>query len=152
MLLATAAILSLPFVLAWLVLTDVQQPAAAGFAYVGVSGVSDTELCPGDTLRYRLDMRYEQAGVYEVDITLWRVTPPATVIASNVRRVVIAGPVELALDYAWAVPAGYVSPQTGEWMALEPGRYERHHAVTTSSRSTEPAIVTIPFEIGEGCE
>lgn len=149
---ATAAVLALQFALAWLVLTDVSAPGPAGFAYVGVEALGDTTLCPGDVLRYRLDMRYQVAGVYEVDVSLWRVTPPLTVIASTARRVVIAEPTELQLDFAWTVPDGYISAQTGETLPLEPGLYERHHAVTTSSRSTQPAIVTVPFVVMEGCE
>lgn len=152
MVIVSALLLLLQGIVGRRVLTLREVPGEAAIVYTAVDVVGDAALCPGETLTYTLEFVYNQPGVFDVDVTVFRVTPPQTILFSETRRVVIAEPEALTVAYAWVIPAEYEDIRTQAMVALAPGQYERRHSVTTISRSTEPAIVTIPFEIGEGCE
>lgn len=137
---------------AWfLVASGPERPGPALMEFRNAYAAGETALCPGDTLHYTLTLHVSGPGVFDLDVAVWRVTPPATVLFSSTRRMVFNGPADYELERAWIVPEFYASSVDGSPERWAAGRYERRHAISTSSRSTLPSIVTIPFEIKRGC-
>ena len=99
-----------------------------------------TDLCPDDSLTYALTLSVEGDAVLETDSSVWDFEPPHTVVFSqDYSRAIVRGPVTFTTQRSWIVPD------------LLPGEYERRISVSTSSRSTTPTIVSIPFSIREDC-
>lgn len=117
------------------------------FTYTGYAMQSETALCPGETLAYDLGLRYNDAGVFDIDVAVWRVSPPATMVYSASRRAISTGAQEFVLHQAWGVPTEILNPRTGRLEPFAAGEYERRHAVTTVSRATKPAIMSVPFTV-----
>jgi hypothetical protein len=113
--------------------------------------VTTTPLCPGDTLPYSIVLHVSEPGVYAVDVSVWRMTPPATVIFSEARRFVISRATDYTLPREWSIPLTHPDPTTNGQVTWQPGRYERRHAISTVSRAAKPSIVVIPFTIAERC-
>lgn len=124
-------------------------PPMMSFDKAELSGPS--ALCPGDILSYTIDVHVNAPGVYAIDVSVWRVTPPATVLFSDERRVVVTEPTEYELDREWRIPQFYPDPRTGELVPWLPGQYERRHALSTTSRATRPSLVAVPFTIRGDC-
>lgn len=122
------------------------------FEYTDVNMRSETALCPGEALDYDLGLRYNGPGVFEIDMTTWRVSPPVTVLYSDQRRSISTGEQDFELSYEWKIPDAMLNPRTGVLEPMTPGAYERRHAVTTSSRATKPAIVVVPFTVRGDCD
>lgn len=134
---------------------DTSQPSLPSAPVVTMSNVRVTEradLCPGETLKYSYHLRAHGAGVLEMDATTWRVEPPATIVYSDPLRIVLVGPVTMQGIDEWTVPEFYIDPTTRQQVTWQPGSYERHVSLSTSSRSTTPAIISIPFTIRANCE
>lgn len=129
-----------------------ERPGPALMEFTRAVTRGETALCPGDTLRYDITLYVSGPGVFDLDVTTWRITPPATVMFSSTRRLVFSGPVTYSLGRAWIVPDFYSSAVDGSPERWAAGSYERRHAITTTSRSTEPSIVTIPFQVRADCE
>jgi hypothetical protein len=110
-----------------------------------------TDLCPGETLRYTYQIIGDLSGVLDIDMTIWRVTPPQTVLYSLSRRDVLVRPVDLTRTDAWVVPDEGTNPLTLQPLEWQPGDYERRVAISTPSRNTEPAIAVLPFRIRQDC-
>lgn len=147
------AVIALLFSVAWLYLTILpERPGRALMRFTQAVTIGPTALCPGETLHYDLGLMVNRGGVFDLDVAVWRVTPPATVVFSSSRRMVFDGPAEYRLAREWTVPAFYSSPLDGSPEHWAAGNYERRHAISTVSRSTEPSIVTIPFSIRGDCE
>lgn len=127
------------------------RPGHALMEFAHAVAVGETALCPGDTLRYDVSLHVSGPGVFDLDVTTFRVDPPVTVLFSQTRRMVFSEAVDYELERAWTIPEFYASPTDGSPERWAAGRYERRHAISTSSRSTQPSIVTIPFEIKETC-
>lgn len=146
-------VIAVVFSLAWFYLTIApERPARALMEFARAEVVGNTALCPGDTLRYDIALQVSGPGVFELDVSTWRVTPPATVLFSQTRRMVFTGPAEYELEREWTIPPFYSSPIDGSPERWAAGQYERRHAISTSSRSTEPSIASIPFEIAQRCD
>ncbi len=111
-----------------------------------------TQLCPGEALFYTITLEVDKPGVFAIDISVWSVSPPSVALWSETRRVVFSEATTYTLPRVWTVPPLHPDPSTGDLVPWLPGRYERRHAISTTSRSTEPSIIEIPFEISEGCE
>jgi hypothetical protein len=114
-----------------------------------VNGSAD--LCPGELLDYTLDLEIQEAGVFDLDVSVWRVTPPANALFSETRRMVFARATAYRLKRYWQVPATHPDPTTGLPIRWAPGQYERRHAISTVSRHTAPSILVIPFSIRADC-
>lgn len=128
-----------------------ERPAHALMEFTQAQTVGETALCPGDALRYDVGLHVSGPGVFDLDVSVWRVTPPATVLFSSTRRMVFTGPTDYELERSWTIPDFYASSVDGSPEYWTAGQYERRHAISTSSRSTQPSIVTIPFVIREDC-
>jgi len=99
-------------------------------------------------------MEFAQAqtvGETALCVSVWRTTPPATVLFSSTRRMVFTGPTDYELERSWTIPEFYASSTDGSPERWAAGQYERRHAISTSSRSTQPSIVTIPFSVRADC-
>lgn len=146
--------LAVIFSLAWFYLTIIpERPARALMEYGAIEVLSDTALCPGDTLVYRPTLHVNGPGVFTIDTTVFRVTPPATLVFSEAPlRAIFAGPTVFESTRRLPIPAGWRDPDTGELHAWEPGQYELRRAISTTSRSTEPSVISIPFSIRLDCE
>lgn len=134
----------------WL-FASTERPGHALMEFTHAAPVGETALCPGDTLRYDVSLHVSGAGVFDLDVTTFRIDPPVTVLFSNTRRMVFSEAVDYELEREWTIPEFYASPTDGSPERWAAGRYERRHAISTSSRSTKPSIVVIPFEIEANC-
>ena len=134
----------------WFATTPVPVPPPL-MEFHGVRVTGPSALCAGDTLTYSVDLSVTQPGVYAVDVSVWRVTPPATVIFSEERRFVASEPTDYTLARAWTVPLHHIDPTTNALVDWSPGRYERRHAISTTSRASEPSIIAVPFWIRADC-
>lgn len=74
-------------------------------------------LCPGDVLAYDIAVQVTRPGVYSVDVSVWRLNPPATVVFSDERRVVFSAPALYELERAWQIPPTHIDPNTGAMVA-----------------------------------
>lgn len=128
---------------------DVVAPPLMQFTRVDVTG--PTALCPGETLTYSIELEVDGAGVFDIDVSVWRITPPTVALFSDTRRIVFPGPTAYALDRGWTVPDFYSSAVDGSPERWAAGAYVRRHAISTTSRSTEPSIIAIPFSIRSDC-
>lgn len=134
----------------WL-FASTERPGHALMEFTHAAPTGETALCPGDILSYDVALHVSGPGVFDLDVTVWRTTPPATVLFSSTRRLVFSGPTDYELERTWTVPEMYASSIDGSPERWAAGHYERRHAITTSSRSTKPSIVVIPFEIEANC-
>ena len=75
-----------------------EHPGPALMRFSAAHPVGETALCPGDTLRYDIALYVSGPGVFDLDVTTWRITPPATVIFSQKRRMVFNGPATYSLE------------------------------------------------------
>jgi len=127
------------------------RPGHALMEFTHAAPVGETALCPGDTLRYDVSLHVSGPGVFDLDVSVWRTTPPATVLFSSTRRMVFTGPTDYELERSWTIPDFYASSVDGSPERWAAGQYERRHAISTSSRSTQPSIVAIPFSVRADC-
>lgn len=141
------------FSLAWFYLTIIpERPARALMEYGAIEVLSDTALCPGDTLTYRPTLHVNGPGVFTIDTTIFRLTPPATIVFSEAPlRAIFAAPIVFVSTRRLPIPPTWRDPDTGEMHAWEPGQYELRRSISTVSRSTEPSIEVIRFEIRSDC-
>lgn len=136
----------------WWVMQQGEVPGDSLMEFREARVLGDNNLCPGDVLTYQIVLRVQEAGVFDVDISVWRIDPPAVMIFSTTqRRVVFPGATTYTLARQWTVPRTVDDPVTNEPVRWLPGAYERRHAISTSSRSTEPSIISIPFNIRNDC-
>lgn len=129
-------------------------PNRPGAAIVTVSAplsASPPELCPGDVLEYTYRVDADQNGVVDIDTTLYRVSPPQTLIYSVTLRDILIDPEHRELQTVWQIPSEVTNPLTGQTIPLTKGAYQRRISVSTSSRNTTPTITKIDFEIRAGC-
>lgn len=146
-------LIALLFSAAWFYLTVLpERPAHALMEFTHAGATGKTALCPGDILNYELELHVSGEGVFDLDVAVWRVTPPATVLFSQTRRMVFTGRTDYRLSREWVIPRTYASAIDGSPEQWAAGQYERRHSIVTVSRSTEPSIVSIPFSIREDCQ
>lgn len=111
-----------------------------------VEMISMSELCPGDDLIFRYRFKTEGKGVLVKDFTLWRQSPPKTMVFSEARRFIVKE-VDQQLVETWPIPERYFSYETWSDEPLEPGNYLRYFAVTSSVQDVTFDIEEIPFTI-----
>lgn len=127
------------------------EPSPPLMQFTEAASTGATALCPGDTLHYMITLHVSEAGVFDLDTAVWRVSPSATVFFSQTRRMVFDGPADYTLARTWIVPHFYSSAVDGSPERWAAGAYVRRHAISTTSRSTEPSIIAIPFSIRSDC-
>lgn len=145
-------VIGLVFSAAWFYLTILpERPGNTLMQFQVVASLSSTSLCVGDTLQYQVGLEVYDSGVFDFDVSIWRLTPPMTVVFSNPQRVVFTQPQTFVVTREWIVPDTYINPATSareEWL---PGQYEIRFGLSTPSRSTRPSTTALPFTIQENC-
>lgn len=115
--------------------------------------IGPTDLCPGEFLVFSFDMIVEAEGVYELDMSVFRTSPPPTIAVFSERKTfVIGSPRAFTVTRHWQIPDAYVDEDTDESVQFVAGSYERDIAVSTTSRNTFPSTRILPFTIREDCE
>lgn len=138
-------VLAIPLFVTWWV--GRAYPSISTIEIENVQVIGPTDLCPGEVLTFAYDFHASGSGVLIRDATARYVEPPKTVIFSNSRRFIQDGPIDEHVIEAWHVPATYLDPETDEAAPVPVGRYYRHFAVSSPSRSTVIAIATVPFTV-----
>lgn len=111
-----------------------------------------TELCPNEYLDFSFDMQVKEAGVYGLDMSVFRTSPPPTIaVFSESQFFVIGSPRTFTVTRHWQIPERYVDKDTKEVVEFVPGDYERNLAVGTTSLNTTPSTRTLPFSIRSDC-
>ena len=149
LLIMAAALIIGPLFLAWWVKR--QYPSIGTISISDVQTVGSTDLCPGDNLRIRFAFHATGAGLLIRDSTIWRTSPPETIVFSAQRRFILSGPIDQELLEVWPVPETFISADTGQAERLLPGAYERLISISSPSRSNVIAIASAPFVIREDC-
>lgn len=126
-------------------------PAAPPVTIRNLRATSETNLCAGDVLTYAYDLVGEEPAVVELTATIWRVTPPQTIIYSGTRRDILIPPVTHRGGESIVVPALVFDPTRPELVSITAGRYERRIAVTAVGRDTQDFAVALPFAVREDC-
>ena len=126
-------------------------PSAPPVTIQNLRATSSTELCAGDVLTYAYDLVGDEPAVVELTSTIWRVTPPQTVIYSGVKRDILIPPVTHRGGESIVIPAVVFDPTQPEPLQIAAGVYERRIAVTTVGRDTRDFAVALPFLIREDC-
>lgn len=117
-----------------------------------ISVASPTDLCPGEYLDFEFTMNVKESGVYGLDMSVFRVSPPpAIVVFSESQIFVIGSPREFLVKRHWQIPERYEDQETGEIIDLIPGDYERDISVGTTSRDTFPSVRVLDFSIRQDC-
>lgn len=117
-----------------------------------VDGWTAPTVCPGETVDIDYTVHIRASGVFSMDRSLWRVSPPLTLIFSTTETGVYPTAIDFISRREWAVPVTYISPIDGKAARLTPGDYEWRWAMSTTSRSTVPSILVVPFRVKEDCE
>lgn len=105
--------------------------------------VGSSQLCPGDLLTFNYDLEIRGTGNLIKDFTVWRETPPKTMIFSTESKKFIVGePVHQNLLEAWRIPPYYFNYETYSSEVLPPGTYRRYFSV---SSPTNERIVDIDY-------
>lgn len=110
-----------------------------------------TSLCPGESLDFSFFMDILQEGTFDIDESVWKISPPETVVFSDSDRFGAAKPIIYIVKREWTIPDVYIDPVTGTNTQWEPGRYERQIFVTAIGRNIKSSIQVVPFEIKGGC-
>ncbi len=135
------------------ILAGPERPGRALMELELVDGWTPPTVCPGERVILDYTVHIRAAGVFSLDRSLWRVSPPMTVIFSASQHGIYPAPIDFMSRREWVVPETYVSPIDGKTARLEPGEYEWRWAISTTSRSTIPSILTVPFAVkSEGCK
>ena len=135
------------------VLAGPERPGRSLMALELVDGWTAPSVCPGETVDVDYTVHIRAPGVFSLDRSLWRVSPPLTLIFSTTETGIYPATIDFMSRREWVVPETYVSPIDGKAARLEPGEYEWRWAISTTSRSTVPSILVVPFSVkAEGCE
>ena len=146
-------VIAVVFSAAWFYLTIIpERPGKTLMRFQEVVPLSSTNLCSGDKLQYQVGLEVYAPGVFVYDVSIWRITPPMTVIFSDPQRVVFTQPQTYVVTREWTVPSTYVDPGSLERVEWLPGEYEMRFGLSTSTRSTLPSTTVLPFTIQENCE
>lgn len=126
-----------------------------GSALVSMSGLRPSDrpaLCPGDTLEYIYSVDGAEDGVVDIDVTVYRETPPSqTIIYSTSLRDILVDPVHQETYAVWKIPTEVINPFTGQIEKFVPGDYQRRISISTTSRNRTPEIAVIGFSIRLDC-
>lgn len=129
-----------------------ERPGQALMELALVDGWTPPTVCPGERVVFDYVVHIRGAGVFTLDRTLWRVSPPMTLVFSQSQQGVYPAPIDFAARREWMVPMTYTNPVNEQPAKLTAGAYEWRWAMSTVSRSTLPSILTLPFRVKEGCE
>lgn len=109
--------------------------------------LSGTDLCIGDTLTFAYTLHARGSGVLALDLTLWRVDPPKTVIYSKSERFIIDEPVEQRSVESWRVSSFYKNREKDMLDFIPPGNYRRIIAISSPTNYKIVDIESIDFTI-----
>ncbi len=136
-------------------LLSLQLPSRPGPSLVEIRDLQPrgpTALCPGDTLGYAYSVVGNEWGVFDLDLTVRRLTPPPmTIVYSDEITDILVLPEERRQIEAWVIPTQVIDPLSLQIIRLTPGLYQRRIAISTSSRNTDPEIALLDFSIREDC-
>ncbi len=139
-------VLAVPFIYTQILLST--GNAVQTLKIENIEVLSSPVLCPGDKLQIRFDFLGRGTGIVLEDATWVRVTPPQTIISSQVERFILPADFSRKVYRTWEVPYTYRSEKTGLMTDIEPGKYKRYFSLTTPSRSiiidNDEVIITIP--------
>lgn len=142
-------------ILAWLLITQYRffnlRSGQTVFVLSEAQVLGPTDLCPGDSLNFSVDVEVLEQGIYQLSMSTWKTSPPTTVVFSEGLDMVIADSREFPIAIEWVVTDMYISPYTGKPTEWEAGEYSRDVAVSAVDRNTTPSIVAIPFTIRSDC-
>lgn len=137
----------------YLTLLGPERPGRSLMELELADGWTQPTVCPGETVDIDYTVHIRASGVFSMDRSLWRVSPPLTLIFSTTETGVYPTAIDFISRREWAVPVTYISPIDGKAARLTPGDYEWRWAMSTTSRSTTPSILTVPFTVkSEGCK
>lgn len=146
-------------VLAWLVLTSLllllylnPQSIRSHLVLGEITVTGPIHLCPGEYLDFNFEMEVRTAGVYSLDMSVFKVSPPpAIAVFSESQFFVIGSPRTFEVTRHWQIPNEYRDPETNETIQFVTGSYERNIAVGTTSQATLPSTQILPFFIRDNC-
>jgi len=130
------------------------SPAPLGkplFTVSNLAIVGSSDLCPGDALHLRNTVIVSQAGVVELDVTVWATEPRRMILGRPTQRMVVGQERQWPVEWQLPLPTTYVNPRTAQMEALQPGDYFLVMAITTVSQNTQASMGTVSFTIREGC-
>jgi hypothetical protein len=142
-------VIAVPIIVSWWIAKNTPIISTIGIDNVQVVG--ETDLCPGEKLIFSYNFHAQGAGVLVRDTTAYNIDPPKTLIFSTSRRFILDGPVDQHLTEAWTIPAIFHNYETDEDEPLPPGNYRRYLSISSPSRSTVIAIISVPFSVKEEC-
>lgn len=117
-----------------------------------VEVIGTSALCPGDNLVYRYDYRAKANGAGVIDATVWRISPPQTVVFSTRRYFVLIGERSESVVEYWPVPRTYIDLASGQALPIPPGDYERQFSVASDNDDEVGDTDVVPFSIRKDCE
>lgn len=130
------------------------QPSLPSPAVVHTRPLFDQEspvVCPGETIRVHFVIEVDQPSVLEIEISAMRADTHETMFATLARRVIIPERLSVDIRQDWTIPTVFRNVNAGEAIAWKAGEHLMLLAVTTTSRNTEPEIISFPFQIGDSC-
>ena len=113
--------------------------------------VGPRAVCPGEQLVIEFQFIAAGAGILDQDATMWRMTPPATVIDSESTRFILATDIDRLMTATWTVPETYIEETTGLDVTLPPGDYKRILAISSPSTAGVFTTASVDFSIKD-CE
>jgi len=134
------------------VLAGPERPGRTLMELQLIEGWTPPTVCPGERVNIDYMVHISGAGVFRLDRSLWRVSPPMTMVFSTSQHGIYPAPIDFMSRREWLVPVTYIDPITDLPQPLPPGEYEFRWAMSTASRSTIPSILTVPFTVKEDCE
>lgn len=114
--------------------------------------VGQTDLCPGDSLKTAFRVRADGEGVIVIDRTIYKVTPPMTVIFSDSKRAILANDLTRDIVDVYVIPETYVDEFTGETMPFSEGTYKRLIALSSPRIAPVFTLGEATFKIRADCK
>lgn len=139
----------LPFF--WGLVKDAQNSIIKRIEITNMELITPSEVCPGDKLVFTYDLKVRGEGKLILDMTVWRVEPPKTIIFSDNRRFILGSALEHSLQETWLVPNSFFNYDIGEVEEIPPGLYRRYISISSPSLSNIQDTHYVDFTVREDC-
>lgn len=147
-------IIAVPFYFSYINSTN--QALVQELRVTDIELVTPYKVCPGDPVTLRFNFLGRGSGIVNQDTTWYRVSPPETIISSDLVRYILPGNINRTLYRTWFFPRTYYSQRTGQMIPVGPGIYKRYFAFSSPTRSIITEIdnveVVVPVTCGKAPE
>lgn len=149
LLLVLAALVVGPLLFSWFIAP--LYPSIQAVTLTNLRSEGPTDLCPGDVLHTTYTFAARGTGILYRDATIFRVTPPATIVFSQPLRFIVRGAHTREVHDAWTVPTTFIDELTNQPSPLLPGVYKRFYAISSAGADGRFVAGEVTFTVSDQC-